>query len=250
MNARRVAIASIALPVFIAADAVAEPARVADVSGLRRDTIVQRSAFAHWKDHPTVAAGTLADLIDCGNHGVGTFAHRNSGWVLLDGAFYAFGPEGRVFSPALEEAVSFGLVTWFERDDLFTVSKLERPVMVRALSWKSPDLGQPAAVRISGRFRFIDLAPALRPLTGTEPETAGSAPVRLENIEGVMIGFRAPPALAGTMPAPYVFCFLSGDRSVGGTVADFELAIGRIEIDRASKLELDLPLLPSAEASP
>lgn len=250
MNARRLVIASIALRVSIAADAVAEPARVADTSSRRRDTIVQRSAFAQWTEHPSVAAGTLAELADCGNHGVGTFANRNSGWILLDGTFYAFGPEGRVFSPSLEEAVSFGLVTWFETDDLYTVSKLERPVMVRALSWKSPERGQPAAVRIRGRFRFIELSSAFRPLSGTLPEPGDRPPLRLENVEGLMIGFRAPPALAGTMPAPYVFCFLSGDRSIGGAVADFELAVGRIEIDRASKLELDLPLLPTADASP
>ena len=101
------------------------------------------------------------------------------------------------------------------------------------------------AVVVRGRFGGMvtrsepKQSPPYKPLA----EVMAEQQVRFElgEVEGTLVGFRCPAYVEGLNVAGYHFHFLSADERRGGHVLALETRKGRIEIDTAHALQLELP---------
>jgi acetolactate decarboxylase len=170
---------------------------------------------------------TLAEMLRCGDAGVGYFGNLEAALVVLDGKPYRIGPDGAVSPAATSNQVAFATVTFFAYDHAYDVGEMPRTVFEKTMDWKRSDTGLVYAIEVIGRFASVELR------TADQPDA-----VALTDLAGTMIGFWFPPALHGTGRPGYELFFIDKERKRGGLVGDFTLAQGRIEVDAGQAFQL------------
>lgn len=219
--------------------------RTIDPHAAWRETVTQVSTL------PALSAGrfdgmlTVSNLLAHGDIGLGTFDALDGELVLQDGVVYRVNVEGVAKPAALEDTVAFAQVTWFEPDDIYSVMSMNQRLFRNTMNWKKPDTGLAQAIRVSGRFKSITVrsVPRQTPPYGTLDQAlkSGERTRTLHDVDGTMVGFRMPDALGTVAPSAFHLHFISNDRTAGGHVLDFDLAIGRIEIDDTTAVHILLP---------
>lgn len=221
--------------------------RTVDPHAAWRETVTQVSTL------PALSAGhfhgmlTVSNLLAHGNHGLGTFDGLDGELVLHEGVVYRVDVEGAAAPAATSDAVAFAQVTWFEPDEIYSVLAMNQRLFRNTMNWKQPDIGHAQAIRVIGRFKSITVrsVPKQTPPYGTLDQAlkSGERTRTLQNIDGTMVGFRMPDALGTVAPAAFHLHFISADRTTGGHVLDFDLAVGRIEIDDTPAVHILLPTM-------
>ena len=199
---------------------------------------------------------TLDELTAHGDFGLGTVQGLDGELIILDGVCFQVTSDGVVRMPAGSMRTPFAVVCRFAPhvDEPIDASG-SLPSLIseidRIASEHAQDLG-PApilAVRVDGSFSEIDL----RSVPGqSEPYPPLSEVVDHQSewqviaepgtsIEGTLLGFRFPPEAQGIEVAGYHLHFLSEDRSVGGHVTGISLLSGRLRLDGATELHLEIP---------
>lgn len=199
---------------------------------------------------------TLDELRIHGDFGLGTVQGLDGELIILDGVCFQVTSDGVVRMPAGSMRTPFAVVCRFAPhvdDALGAFSSLPAlsTEIDRIASEHARDIG-PApilAVRVDGMFNEIDLrsVPGQRepyPPLSEVVEHQSEWQVIAEpgsSIDGTLLGFRFPPEAQGIEVAGYHLHFLSKDRTVGGHVTGISLISGRLRLDGATELHLEIP---------
>lgn len=199
---------------------------------------------------------TLDELIQHGDFGLGTVQGLDGELIVLDGACFQVTSDGVVRRPAGTLRTPFAVVCRFAPHVDESLSAFESlpslsTAIDRVASAHANDIG-PApilAVRVDGWFDEIDLRsvpgqsepyPPLSEVVDHQSEWQVIAEPG-ESIPGTLLGFRFPPEAQGIEVAGYHLHFLSEDRSIGGHVTGISLTSGRLRLDGATELHLEIP---------
>lgn len=189
---------------------------------------------------------TVAQLLEHGNFGLGTFDALDGEMLVSDGVVHQFRAEGLAFGAAGTLKTPFACVTWFAPEKTVTIdrscSKKEFEELVNGLI---DNHNLFAAVRFTGRFERVETRTVFcqcRPYPPMLDVVAKQPTFTMTDMSGLMLGFRTPPYMQGVNVAGYHLHVLSDDQKHGGHVTDFRILEGKLEVARISDLEISLPL--------
>ncbi len=217
------------------------------------DTITQLSTI------DAVLAGhydgemTIGDLLQHGDHGIGTFHALDGEMVLLNGEIYQVKADGKVYLPPKSATTPFAAAVHFRNDASIEVKKSTGLAeFVEIINRAAPNLNQFLAVKARGHFSRMKTRsvpaqtkpyPPLVEVTRHQPE------FNLVNVSGTIVGFRTPDFTKGIAVPGYHVHFISDDRAAGGHILDFSMESGVIELDECNRMLLILPSGESAFAN-
>ncbi len=187
---------------------------------------------------------SFAELAEHGDLGLGTLNGLDGEMIALGGHFYRADIDGRINEIDPAERTPFAVVVPFAERRIDAIST---PVTAAELGPYLSTLaaGEGAvAIRIDGRFgsvraRSVPMqTPPYRPLSEV---VADQHVFDLTGVEGTIVGFRFPDHSDGIEVDGYHLHFITTDRTRGGHVLDFECTGGRVAIDPATELHVELP---------
>jgi acetolactate decarboxylase len=207
-------------------------------------TIYQTSTMAALLDGIYDGDVTIAELLEHGDFGLGTFNHLDGEMVVLDGTCYHLRADGSATVAAPDDLTPFAVVTEFIADTTIEVVSATKPKLTEIIDKQIPSENLLYAIRIEGTFRRV----ATRTVTQQKPPyppltqaTAGQAEREFRDVAGTLAGFRTPDYEQGLSVAGYHLHFIDEARTSGGHALDFELARGQIALSISSDLHLSLP---------
>ncbi len=184
-------------------------------------------------------------LLVHGDFGIGTFDHLDGEMLVLDGTIYQIKADGNVYRPDLSIKTPFATVCQFESDGSLPLqSGSDFPAVEKLMDTFAPNQNLFYAIKISGQFQYMKTRsvpaqhkpyPPLKEVTKDQPE------FEMENISGIIVGFRCPAFVKGINVPGYHLHFISDDRSRGGHVLSFRVETGTAEIDVLDQYILTLP---------
>lgn len=189
---------------------------------------------------------TLAELLGHGSFGIGTFNGLDGEMVVLDGTCYRLRGDGTASVPDLDERTPYAVVTNFvpSLSHTFT-SPHTRQELAAVIDELLPSSNYMYALRVTGHFSWATTRTVVkqerpyRPMTQT---TDGEEIVRIDDVEGTLVGFRTPLFEQGISVAGCHAHIIDDSRRRGGHLVDFELTQGVAEVCLGTDLRLRLPL--------
>jgi acetolactate decarboxylase len=187
---------------------------------------------------------TFNELKNHGNIGLGTFNNLDGEMVALDGKFYQFKSDGKIYPVDDLLKTPFAVVTSFSEDYSLTADKADYKKLEKIIDKNIPSKNLFYAILITGKFSYVKTRsvpkqskpyPRLLELTKHQPE------FEYKNIKGTLIGFRIPGYANGINVSGFHFHFLSDDRNSGGHLLDCVLDEGKISIDQKLNISIRLP---------
>ena len=169
---------------------------------------------------------TVADFTRKGNQGIGTFTKIQGELILLDGKVYQLQASGKIRIAGPDEQLPYAVATRFEAQEHIK-SELKDKTKIDEILKKFDDHAANCFVsyRIDGRFKYLKA----RTVRGQEYEDQPlselgekQAVQDYSDIEGTIVGFRAPAAWQGFMVGGEHMHFIDKARSVGGHVLELE----------------------------
>jgi acetolactate decarboxylase len=182
---------------------------------------------------------SFAELAEHGDLGLGTVNALDGEMIALDGRFYRADVDGFVHPLAPSDRTPFAVVVRF--DPSVDVAVDGGPIETLVDEHLS---GPAGALRVDGEFELMRArsVPRQRPPYRPLAEVAAEQHVfELADVGGTVVGFRFPDYAAGVEVAGYHLHFITDDRTRGGHVLDCRLRRGRLRIDPAADLHVELP---------
>ena len=188
---------------------------------------------------------TVADILQHGDFGLGTFNHLDGEMVILDGVCYRLRADGTATRAALTDRTPFAAVTRFHRDFQIPITaRTDRAKVTDAIDQRITSTNLIYAIRVTGHFADLHTRTVMeqqQPYPPLTEATEGQAETRFADVSGTVVGFRTPDFEQGISVAGYHLHFLTDDRTAGGHVLDFTLERGDVAVSAASQLHLSLP---------
>lgn len=188
---------------------------------------------------------TIADILEHGDFGLGTFNHLDGEMVVLDGTVYQLKSDGKAHPVEPDTKTPYACVNFFTPDSEETIDgEFDLPGLTALLERMIPSANMIYAIRIEGEFSYIKTRSvprqeSYRPLV----EVAREQPeYEHEGIAGVMTGYWTPTFMASLTVPGYHLHFLSGDRLHGGHLLGCRTAGVCIAIQHLPRLEVGLPV--------
>lgn len=188
---------------------------------------------------------SLAELRTHGDLGIGTFDHLDGEMVLLDGRFHQARSDGSVVTPSLGLKTPYAAVTWFRPTATRAVGRpLDLAGVEKALLGMFPDPNSFCAVRARGHFSLVrvrSVPPQQKPYPLLLEASRKQAVFERRDVEGTLVGFRAPAWAGGiTVPGPH-FHFYSDDGRTAGHLLGCAIERGEIEGQACERFTMVLP---------
>lgn len=188
---------------------------------------------------------TVADILQHGDFGLGTFNHLDGEMVILDGVCYRLRADGTATRAAPTDRTPFAAITRFHRDfGIAITERTDRAAVTAAIDQRIASTNLIYAIRVTGHFADLHTRTVMeqqQPYPPLTEATEGQAETRFTDVSGTLVGFRTPDFEQGISVAGYHLHFLDGDRTAGGHVLDFTLERGDVAVSGASQLHLSLP---------
>jgi acetolactate decarboxylase len=188
---------------------------------------------------------TIAELLEHGDFGLGTFNHLDGEMVIDNGECFQLFSDGSAQRAHPDTRTPFAAVTWFDPDLTFDVSAVtNRTELLERIDQQLSSENLFHAVRISGSFATMSTRTVARQEAPYPPLTevaASESKQTSSGSTGAVLGFRAPDYEQGVAVAGYHLHFLNHERTGGGHVLDFVLERGRVEVSTLSEIHLSLP---------
>ncbi len=188
---------------------------------------------------------TVADILQHGDFGLGTFNHLDGEMVILDGVCYRLRADGTATRAAPTDRTPFAAVTRFHRDfEIAIAARTDRAAVTAAIDDRISSTNLIYAIRVTGHFAVLHTRTVMeqsKPYPPLTQATEGQAETRFTDVSGTLVGFRTPDFEQGISVAGYHLHFLNEDRTAGGHVLDFVLERGEIAVSGASQMHLSLP---------
>ncbi|MFV8320966.1 acetolactate decarboxylase [Mycobacterium sp. 23] len=188
---------------------------------------------------------TVADILQHGDFGLGTFNHLDGEMVILDGVCYRLRADGTATRAAPTDRTPFAAITRFHRDfGIAITERTDRAAVTAAIDQRIASTNLIYAIRVTGHFADLHTRTVMeqqQPYPPLTEATEGQAETRFTDVSGTLVGFRTPDFEQGISVAGYHLHFLNDDRNAGGHVLDFTLERGDVGVSGASQLHLSLP---------
>ena len=126
----------------------------------------------------------------------------------------------------------------------FSLKSTDYKAVQASIDEKVPNQNLFAAVEIVGKFKHIKVrsVPAQnKPYPPLAQAAEKQSIFEMNDVSGVIVGFRTPQFVKGVNVPGCHFHFLSDDRTQGGHILDFELIEGSCKVDLCNKFLLLLP---------
>jgi acetolactate decarboxylase len=211
----------------------------------RARTLYQTSTMSALLDGIYDGSVTIAELLEHGDFGLGTFNQLDGEMVVNNGVcFHLFSSgEARVASP--DDLTPFAAVTTFEADTTFDVgTPTSRAELLTQIDRHVSSENLFYGIRVSGRFATVSTRTAARqeaPYRPLSEATDDESERTFTATAGVLVGFRTPDYEQGISVAGYHLHFLNENHTAGGHAFDFLLEEGVVEISTVSEMRLSLP---------
>jgi acetolactate decarboxylase len=218
-------------------------------AGLAHDPTVEHTAFQAGTLDALMAGSydgdlTVGELLSHGDLGIGTVAALDGELVVVDGAAFVVDGDARVHRVPDERTTPFAVVCRFAP---IAQEVLDGPLPLAGLhdciERLAPTGAEVLAVRVDGVFsqlRLRSVARQQRPYPPLAEVTAHQREWEVPHVEGSLVGFRFPDASAGPEVPGFHLHFLAADRRTGGHVLDLVLGSGRLWVDVADELHVEL----------
>lgn len=188
---------------------------------------------------------TVAEILQHGDFGLGTFNHLDGEMVILDGVCYRLRADGTATRAAQTARTPFAAITRFHRDfDISITARTDRATLIAAIDQRITSTNLIYAVKVTGHFADLHTRTVMeqqQPYPPLTQATEGQAETRFTDVSGTLVGFRTPDFEQGISVAGYHLHFLNDDRTAGGHVLDFTCERGDVAVSGASQLHLSLP---------
>jgi len=211
-----------------------------------RDTVFQTSTIDALLAGVYDGNMTGAALLEHGDFGIGTFDGLDGEMIVLDKTIYQVKADGYVYQPnAGAIKTPFATVCRFAADKEIPLKPHSDFAAVEAFldtQIANPNLFY--AIKITGRFIVMktrSVPGQHKPYPPLKEVTAHQPKFEMQQIAGVIVGFRCPAYTQGVNVPGYHLHFLSNDRSRGGHILSFILEEGICQIDTLDKYFLQLP---------
>ncbi|TFC14622.1 acetolactate decarboxylase [Cryobacterium algoritolerans] len=211
-----------------------------------RHEIFQTSLMSALLDGVYEGEMTVRDLLGHGSFGIGTFNGLDGEMLIVDGTCYQLRADGGVSKADLGAHTPYAVVTNFvphiESELPPGVLRTEASEVIDRMTASENYM---YALRIDGDFEWIRMRTVVKQQKPYRPmveATDEDAIVELNDVTGVVVGFRTPLYEQGIgVPGCHAH-FITGDRTAGGHVLDFKLRTGRAALCLGTDLRLQLPL--------
>ena len=188
---------------------------------------------------------TVADLLEKGDFGLGTFNHLDGELIALDHRIYQLKSDGSAQQAKPEQQTPFAVMTFFQPEHRIDISTpVSRQEIHRLIDQHLPSDNVFCALRIEGDFRRAEtrtVPQQCRPYRPMQEAIAEQPIFTFSAQTGSVIGFRTPQYLQGVNVAGYHEHFITDDRQGGGHLLDYQLLCGQLTFGAIHKLVVDLP---------
>jgi acetolactate decarboxylase len=192
---------------------------------------------------------TLSELLEHGDLGLGTFNGLDGELIVVDGQAWKAEVDATLTQPPLGTQTPYAVVVPFSAGPTMP---LEGPSgaaeLEQRLRGRAGAATRPTAIRIDGRFDSVTVRSVPRqtpPYPPLAEAIAHEQVSELKGVEGTLVGFRFPEALAGIEMVGAHLHFVTADRTRGGHVLGYTLREGFACLDDPTELHVELP--PAAD---
>lgn len=187
---------------------------------------------------------TCGELLKYGDFGIGTFDKLDGEMIIHKGKVYQIKSDGKVYLPNNSAKTPFATVCSFKSDMEFSLKSADYKTIQAGIDEKAPNQNLFTAVEIVGKFKRMKVrsVPAQnKPYPPLAQAAEKQTVFEMNDISGVIIGFRTPQFAKGVNVPGCHFHFLSDDKTQGGHILDFEISDGLCRVDLCNKFLLLLP---------
>ncbi|REG52205.1 acetolactate decarboxylase [Paraburkholderia sp. BL6669N2] len=188
---------------------------------------------------------TIAELLEHGDFGLGTFNDLDGELIAFDSEVHQLREDGSARVAGMDQKTPFAVMTHFRPSITGQLTTMLEKVEVQELIDKMVgSLNLFCAFRIDGYFERVETRTVPRQTKPYRPmlQAIENQPVfTFENTSGTLVGFRCPPYVQGINVAGFHVHYITDDRKGGGHVLDYRLLEGKLELAKISKLRIDLP---------
>ena len=178
----------------------------------------------------TKSVTTVAELVEHGDIGLGTFENVNGEMIVADGRCYRAKEDGSVVEASQDMGVPFASVA-------------------KITGAKKSGLNSMHVGRIDGVFRKV----SARSESAYESQHVDLKDILsetqkdfvFEDIEGTLVCIYYPDYMDGINASGWHIHFISGDHTKGGHVFDIDIENAELALSKISDIEIKLPSEPS-----
>jgi acetolactate decarboxylase len=188
---------------------------------------------------------SIAEVLQHGDFGLGTFNHLDGEMVVLDGVVYQLKSDGQAYPVAPETHTPYACVNFFSPDSAEDIEQaLDFQALTELLERMLPSSNMIYAIRIDGEFgyirtRSVPRQECYRPLV----EVAREQPeFEYHDVVGVMTGYWTPTFMQALSVPGFHLHFIDERRERGGHLLACETRSMRIAIQHLPRLEVGLPV--------
>lgn len=196
---------------------------------------------------------TIAQLLEHGDFGLGTFNHLDGEMVILDRVCYHLRNDGSVEIAAGTDKTPFAAVMHFHSEKGFDITEtITLAELTKRIDAETGGENLPVAVRIDGSFSTLHtrtVGAQKKPYPLLVDATAHETTNTLDDTTGTIAGFRTPRFEAAISVAGYHLHYVDEGRTSGGHVLDLVLRSGHVSITPITELRLVLPDTPEFRAA-
>ena len=195
----------------------------------------------------------VAELMQHGDIGLGTFEDVNGEMIVVDGHCYQADDTGTICEPAGTTGVPFSAVTFFSEDrrcelaEIDSIDKLKQFLDLRIE--EEFGLNSMHIVRIDGSFKKVSARSGAgyhgHHVTLKESLSKTQKNFCFEEVCGTLVCVYFPDYMDGINAAGWHLHFISEDRKLGGHVFDVSLHHGTACFDKITEIEIKLPYEPA-----
>lgn len=217
---------------------------LADQLQVEHHTLYQVSTSTALVEGIYRGAVTVAQLLEHGDFGLGTFDGLDGEMVICDGRVWQVRADGRAREAAPGASSPFALVTRFAAERALDVPACADLAALQAAL--DPARGSDNvfyAVRVDGLFAHVHTRAMCRTEEGVPlVEAAAHQPeFHLREVRGTMVGFWAPPYARALEVPGYHLHFLTEARDAGGHVLDCAGRHLQAQLQEVRDLRVALP---------
>ncbi|GHW20472.1 alpha-acetolactate decarboxylase [Vibrio cholerae] len=191
-------------------------------------------------------ATTIAQLLEHGDFGLGTFNELDGELIAFDRQVFQLRADGSAQPAHPEQQTPFAVFTFFKADiELPITERMTREQVHQLIDRLVPSDNLFCAIRIDGTFPSVQTRTVPKQQRPYRPmlEVVKQQPVfRFQQQHGVIAGFRSPQYTTGTNVPGYHEHFITQQRTGGGHIQDYIIRSGFLQIGRVSRLVVDTPV--------
>ena len=203
----------------------------------------------------TRAVITVEELLRHGTTGLGTFEDVDGEMIVVDGVCYRAMADGTVTQASPENGVPFSSVSDFSGWRRFPLEEAPDIETLKAvLTMRIEEgfgLNSMHMVRIDGSFERIcarsESGQRTQHITLKDMLQENQRDFFFEEIDGTLVCVYYPDYMDGINAPGWHLHFLSADRTRGGHVFDLSLRSGQAQMDKISRIEIQLPYSPAID---